>query len=180
MATAALVMSLVGTGMQFISGMQEASAIKEAGQAKQRQKEYEAAQAAELEKQEFASSQRKNIEERRRKELVLSNTLAEAGKGGGLDSSFAEIMTSLSGEGRYRQEVAMYEGYDNKLKRKQQADMLRYEGEQAAISASAQAKAKRFSTMGNAALGTVSAGSNYNKATKKSPILKSDIRWSTT
>jgi len=164
--TAMLIGSLASTAASAVGGLKQASAIKQAGVAQKQQAEYQAEQAQVAAGQELASSQRTRYEEGRRRKLALSraNNIA-AGQGGTLDSSFINIMGLLDTEGKYREDVATFEGKSKANKLNQQSDLLKYQGDLALSAAKQKSKSKRFSVIANTA---TSFGSTlYNKYSPK-------------
>ena len=118
-----LVASVGGSAMQ-------GEAARRAGKAGQEQKEYEAARYEQQAVQEVASAQRDMLEERRRKELVVSRAQALAAFGGGgvSDPTVQNIIADLDSEGAYREAVALYQGKESARQLHQSADLARLEG----------------------------------------------------
>ena len=166
MAQLAIPFMLAGTAVSFAGGMRQASAIRAAGKAKQVEAEYMAKQQEALAVQDVASSQRKFLSEKRKLQLAESRGRALAGKGGGLDNAYADVMSVLATEGNYRKDFALYEGKDSALSRKDTAALGRYQGLQERNAANARAKAVTISTIGNTMLSLGSIGLK-SKAGKK-------------
>ncbi len=138
-------MSVAGTAMQVVGTLQQGAAAKDAGKAQQKALNY-SAKLKDIEAkhkdikagQERAVSQRKAIEETKRKELIESSFIARnalAG-GGSFDPNSVDTLSDIESEGRYRVLAALYEGensartyeYGAQVDRAQ-ADADRYAGE---------------------------------------------------
>lgn len=157
----AAIAAVAGTAAGAVGGLQQASAIRSAGKAQRQQYEYQAKQGEIAAGQKLASSQRRMREEDRRRRIIMSKAQnVAAGQGGTLDSSFVNIMGALDTEGRFRSDVAEFEGKSSANKLLQQSDLLRYQGDNAVMAANAKAKAKNMSTIGNTltSLGSIGAG----------------------
>ncbi len=161
MGKMALPLMALGTAVSFVGGMRQAKAIRASGKARQAEAEVAARQEEALALQDRAAAQRKFLGEQRKSDIAMSRARALAAKGGGgIDLAAADVMSVLAAEGGYREDLAMYEGENAVLRRKDRATALRYEGLQAKRAANARAKAKTIGVIGNTLL---SAGSMARK-----------------
>lgn len=114
-------------------GASGARAARASAKARQKAKEFEAAQLEQNAGQAIAASQRVAAERRRQAMLVQSRALAVAAAGGGgvgeNDTSFLNLMAKTAGRGEYDAAVALYEGEDKARLLRMQAEARRYEGE---------------------------------------------------
>lgn len=112
-----------GTLLSFVGQMQAASAAKKTA-------EYEAKQQEQQAQTERAASQRKAIDERRRKDYAVSRARAVgAGGGGGLDY---DVISDIEEEGEYRALTQIWGGEERARGREMQADSTRYSAQQRA------------------------------------------------
>lgn len=108
----------------------QANAAREAGKAGQEAKEYEAKRYEEQAIASVASAQREMLNERRKKELIVSRAQALAAFGGGSvnDPTIQNIIGDLDGEGAYREAIALYQGEEEARKLNTAAGLSRMEG----------------------------------------------------
>ena len=166
MSTIGTVASVAGAGLGLVGSMRQASAIKAAGRARQREAEYRAEQSRVAAGQERAKSQRQAIEERRQGRLQQSSVLAQAAAGGQASSeNVMGIMSGLDYEADYRKSLALFEGEKSAKSYEQSALLSEYEGEQEMQAAKTRASATKM--QGIADFATSIGGTLYNKYAPK-------------
>jgi hypothetical protein len=159
MAWVAPVMMVVGTVMQMKAGQQAADAKERAGMAQQQAANYQADRMDERANAERASSQRVEMNERKRERLVQSNLQARAAASGAgaIDPTTIDLAEDIAAEGDYRARTALFEGEERGRGLNNQAELRRYEGQQAAEGAEDMAGAMRFGAAGQGVAGIGSA-----------------------
>lgn len=122
--------SAIGGIASVAGSAAQAKAARKSGRLGQEQKEYEAKQYEKQAIQSVASSQREMLDERRKKELVISRAQALAAFGGGgvSDPTVQNIIADIDGEGAYREAVALYQGESEAAKLTEAANLSRREG----------------------------------------------------
>jgi hypothetical protein len=146
-----LIVGVAGTSMS-------AEASKEAGKEGQKQKEYEANVLEEQATNAVGEGQREMLNERRRKEMVISRATALAAFGGGSvsDVTVQNIVADIDNEGSYREAVALYQGEYKGRQLNESARLSRMEGQLARKGGNLQARAQVVQGTSNA-LGQVSS-----------------------
>lgn len=144
----------------------QASAAREAGKAGQEMKELEAQNYEAQAVQSVASAQREMLNERRRKELVVSRAQALAAFGGGgvNDPTVQNIIGDLEGEGAYREAIALYQGEEEARKLEYAAGLSRLEGLNLRKGGEAQSRAYAIQGVASAVQSASSLYSKYNQA----------------
>lgn len=153
-----LVASVGGSAMQ-------SSAARKSGKDGQEAKEFEAKKYEAQGVQAIASAQRDMLNERRKKELVISRAQALAAFGGGgvNDPTVQNIIADIDNEGAYREAVALYQGEEESRKLNEAAYLSRKEGAIIREGGNALAKAHAIQGVSSAAQGASSLYSKYNQ-----------------
>lgn len=143
----------------------QANAAREAGKAGQEAKEYEADRYEEQAIASVASAQREMLNERRKKELIVSRAQALAAFGGGgvNDPTVQNIIGDLDGEGAYREAVSLYQGEEEARKLNLAAGLSRLEGANIRKGGEAQSRAYAIQGIASAASSASSLYSKYNQ-----------------
>lgn len=177
------VMEGFGAGLNILGMLQglqgnnqAASAADDAGKSQQIADNFVAAQLRQNAGQTVAASQREAGNERLKTELMASRAAAVAAAGGGAvtDPTIAKIIGDISGQGVYRQHVALYQGEEKARQMMMMADAKTYEGELAAQGGRQRAEAYRtrgasaFSSGANSLFGKYGMGGWKDKAANAS------------
>ena len=127
LAAAIPYLSAIGTAVGAVGKIQAGQAAKEAGKDQQAELHRQAIQ-------EVAAAQIKMLDERRKKEMVISRAQALAAFGGGSvsDPSIQNLIADIDNEGSYREAVALYNGEERARKLESQGAMARKAGKQRA------------------------------------------------
>lgn len=150
--------AVAGAVATTYSQIQAGNAAEAQAEASQNAAIYQAKQMEANAGQERAMSQRKAIEEVRRKTLAQSTGLARAAAGGGaLDGSVVKIMGDLEEEGEYNKSVALYEGEERARDLESGGSINRYEGNEAYKAGKMQKKSSRISAASSLLKGAASA-----------------------
>lgn len=120
-----------GAGAEAAGAQAAGASARAAGAAKRAASEFEAKQLEVQAGDAIAASQRDAMEQKRHATLVQSRALAlaAAGGGGASDPTVVNIMSKITGEGAYRQAVALYQGEDKARLLRMGAAGKRYEGQ---------------------------------------------------
>jgi hypothetical protein len=124
-------MAWIGAIIAGVGALDSASAEEAAGEANLLEAKYEAALVERDAGQELAVSQRQAMIEKKNADLFASRALAVAAAGGGgvSDPSVANIIADITGEGAYRQALALYSGKDTAMKMREESTNIRRRGE---------------------------------------------------
>lgn len=127
MAALALIVGLVGTGLQVAGAIQQANTAKAVG-------EYNAKVQEKQGQEQLASSQRSALMEKRKADLLMSRARAvsaASGAGGAETPSVAENIGQIAGWSDYLQRSKLFEGTEMKAGRYEQAALSRAQGQSA-------------------------------------------------
>ncbi len=163
----AALFGVIGTVASVGGSAMSSAAARKAGKAGQQAKEYEATQYERQAVSSIASAQRNMLDERRRKELVISRAQALAAFGGGgvHDVTVQNIIADIDNEGSYREAVALYQGEEESRKLNEAARLARIEGRVIRKGGQAQAKAYAAQGVATAAQGFSSLYTKYSQNT---------------
>jgi hypothetical protein len=150
--------------MQAVGTVQASQAQRAAGDAQRDAAYYSGTVMDQQAGQARATAQRVAIQERRKANLLQSTAIARAAASGGsaTDPTVTNLVSGIAGQGEYNALTALFNGEEKARGLENQADLTRYEGEQAAYAGRQKAKATLFSGFGTI-LGSKGAASLYDK-----------------
>jgi hypothetical protein len=175
MATAALVVSAIGTAATVVSSMQAAQASQEQGAAQQAEAQYQAQQLKSQAQTVQGEADQKAQQDQLQAAYILSTQASDAsanGSGGTTDPSTANIMSKTAARGQYQSLNDIWGGQAQAagIQNQSQADI--YQGQQQAQAGEMAATAKEVGGIGTA---FSNAGSLYAKyAVGTSPYATAD------
>lgn len=145
MAGIGTILSVVGTGLSVVSGIQQ-------GKAQAAALEYEAQQHERKAKEEIAAAQREALDKRHETELVLSKqkAIAAASGGGLITPSVIDIFEETATRGAYHEGAIRYGGKSRAAGERDAAAANRLKADAAKSGAIGSALATGFSGLGKA------------------------------
>ena len=161
----AALVGVIGLVAGVAGSAAQANAARKSGKRGQQAKEYEARQYETQAIQSVASAQRDMLNERKKKELVVSRAQALAAFGGGgvSDPTVQNIISDIDSEGAYREAVALYQGEEEARKLNEAASLARKEGVIIREGGNELAKAHAIQGVASAAQGISSLYGKYNQ-----------------
>lgn len=134
---------MIGGIFSMLGSIVGAAAMQKQAKAERNAAEYNAQVQEKQAMEERASAQRKALEERRKKDVTLSNLQARAAASGGgagvSDPTVISLATDIEGRGEYGALLEMYTGESRARGREDEAALQRYIGETKAQASEAKA-----------------------------------------
>lgn len=170
MAFLAAALPYIAAAGTVISTVSSANAQKQAGLDQQAANEFAARQADDQANAARSTAQRRAFEERRQGRLAASRAQAVGAAGGGAGSfDVVTRVADLESQGEYGALVAMYEGEDAARGMGTQANVMRFEGDQAK-------KAGKKAATGTLIAGAANLASKYGGGSAPSTT-EAEMSW---
>jgi hypothetical protein len=159
MADPLTILAVAGAVAGLGGTLMSAGAAQAQGEAEQQSRMLEARAMERKANEDTAASQREGIRRSREASLVASRqqALAAASGGSATDKTVLDLMSGTAEEGAYQSQSALYEGQSRAAGLRSQADISRFQGDQARRAGRSRANATILSGISNFASGTARA-----------------------
>lgn len=161
------IFKMAATGIPLLGSMLSAEASVDQGYAYRTEKRYEANQLEQNARQATAVASHQIADKARMYEVMQSKVLAITGHSGGgvTDNSIVNLIASIAEEGERTSQRIMFGAKDKARIMKEQASLLRFEGDQGVKAARKKAMSTLLAGAGQSATNYLGAGKLINTKT---------------